>query len=67
MGLFGLLPWLAEPIYWSLATGSSSVWIGTKDSQPSQFFGHPVQFITRPRGGEVLAAKSFANFLASQF
>jgi hypothetical protein len=65
-GLFGLLPWPAQPIYWSLTSSRSSVWIDTKDSQLSQFFGHPAQF-TRPRIDEVLAAKSFANFLASQF
>jgi hypothetical protein len=64
--MFGLLPWLAQPNFWSLTASKSFVWISAKDSQPSQFFGHTAQF-SRPRVGQMLVAKSFANILACQF
>ena len=48
--------------FWSLTTTAGSVWIGTRETQPRQFFGSPVQFL-RPDVGETPAAKSCANSL----
>jgi hypothetical protein len=65
-GMFGLEPWLAHPNFWSLTTTMGFVWFSSKESDPCQFFGHPVQF-SRPRVGEIVAAESFAKYLACQF
>jgi hypothetical protein len=64
--LFGLLPWLALPIFSELTAIRESVWIKTKDFEPRQFFGSLLQF-SRPRAGETLAAKSCPKYLACQF
>jgi hypothetical protein len=42
------------------------VWISAKDLEPNQYFGHNV-LISCPRVGQMRAAESVANILASQY